>query len=97
MDAQMTQTIDLTPTWAGLLPALVALTVNSSTDEGRETAQRELQRMAQVADRANLWQPIVTLADALVTALSVQDHGTLTPDSMLALEALETALGEATQ
>jgi hypothetical protein len=42
-------TIDLTPTWAEILPALLLL-LSNGTLEGRETAERELERMAALAD-----------------------------------------------
>lgn len=90
----MTDTFDLTPTWADLMPALVAV-LQGGTTEGRDNAAKELARMAQVADQANLWAPVVSRANALVDQLQLQGVGTLTPDSMLALENLETALGEA--
>ena len=42
------KTIDLTPTWAEILPALLLL-LSNGTLEGRETAERELRRMAALA------------------------------------------------
>jgi hypothetical protein len=44
--------IDITPTWAGLVPAFVALN-ETGTDEGRATAITEIRRMAQAADAHN--------------------------------------------
>jgi hypothetical protein len=46
------ETIDLTPTWSGILPALL-LVLESGTAEGRKMARDELRRMAQAADQAN--------------------------------------------
>jgi hypothetical protein len=43
-------TIDLTPTWRGLLPALVELAVNGTTAEARKTAMGELYRLADAVD-----------------------------------------------
>jgi hypothetical protein len=43
------KTIDLTPTWEGILPALLAIIQNGKT-EGRAIALAELRRMAQLAD-----------------------------------------------
>lgn len=43
-------TIDLTPTWSGILPTLIALMVDGN-EKGRITALGELQKMAQLADR----------------------------------------------
>lgn len=49
-DAQKrARTIDVTPTWHGLLPLLLTIYVDG-TDEGRKEAFSELQRMAQAAD-----------------------------------------------
>jgi len=42
-----TKTIDLTPTWRGVLPALLALLENPAT---KRDALRELSRMAGAAD-----------------------------------------------
>lgn len=44
--------IDLTPTWAGLMPALIAL-IDNGTPEGRAVAVAELQRLAEGMDAAN--------------------------------------------
>lgn len=46
------RTIDITPTWRGLLPVFLAL-IESGTAEGRKTAREELQRMAEAADKFN--------------------------------------------
>lgn len=46
------ETLDLTPTWAGLLPALLAV-ITDGNNEGRKTAKQELTRMAQAADNFN--------------------------------------------
>lgn len=42
--------IDMTPTWLGILPLLLAALENG-TAEGRNAAMTELRRMAQLADR----------------------------------------------
>ena len=47
------QTIDLTPSWSALLPALLAV-VKDGTEEGRTAAAHELRRMAQAADQLNV-------------------------------------------
>lgn len=49
----MTQTIDITPTWSALLPALIAV-ARDGTEEGRRAALSELRRMAQAADQLNI-------------------------------------------
>jgi hypothetical protein len=45
------RTIDLTPTWSAILPALIA-TLRDGTPEGQDIARRELASMAQAADAA---------------------------------------------
>ena len=45
-----TKTIDLTPTWRGILPALLALLENPAT---QRDALDELSKMANLADRYN--------------------------------------------
>ena len=45
-------TIDITPTWAGILPLLLAVIVDG-TPEGKKHAIAELQRMADAADKFN--------------------------------------------
>lgn len=42
--------IDMTPTWSGILPALLA-SVEDGTPEGRKIAIDELERMARIADK----------------------------------------------
>lgn len=61
-------TIDLTPTWAGLLPALLAA-VSDGTAEGRQIAMEELKRMAGAADRwnENAGKMVAALNRAVVT------------------------------
>lgn len=44
--------IDLTPSWAEILPALLAV-IRDGTDKGQALAVAELQRMAQAADLYN--------------------------------------------
>ena len=44
------QTIDMTPSWEGLLPYLLTL-VQDGTIEARRIAMDELRRMAKLADR----------------------------------------------
>jgi hypothetical protein len=47
-------TIDLTPTWSGLLPALLALLSDATTPvETRRIIEAELARMARAADAWN--------------------------------------------
>lgn len=47
------KTIDLTPTWSGLLPALIAV-IQNGKPEGQRLAIEELRRMAQAADQLNV-------------------------------------------
>ena len=45
--------IDLTPTWRGLMPALVEVAVNGTTVEGRKLAMDQLYLLADTVDRMN--------------------------------------------
>jgi hypothetical protein len=45
------ETIDMTPTWAAILPMLLAA-YEDGTPKGRKIALEELQRMAAICDRA---------------------------------------------
>ena len=47
------RTIDLTPTWSGLLPALLAV-IQDGKPEGQRLALEELRRMAKAADQLNI-------------------------------------------
>ena len=44
-----TKTVDLTPTWQGILPALLNL-LQSDNPKSRQLAEGELRRMAGLAD-----------------------------------------------
>jgi hypothetical protein len=46
-----TQTIDVTPSWEGVLPYLITIIENGSF-EGHRLAREELHRMARLADLA---------------------------------------------
>mgnify|MGYP003640210285 CR=1 FL=1 len=46
-------TINLTPTWTGLLRPLVELAMNATTQEARDHAWEELYRLAAFADQHN--------------------------------------------
>jgi hypothetical protein len=46
----MKQAIDTTPTWSDILPALVAV-IEDSNAIGKTNAIKELERMAQIADK----------------------------------------------
>ncbi len=48
------KTIDLTPTWGALLPALVEVAANGETAEGKKVAMEELERMASISDAQKL-------------------------------------------
>jgi hypothetical protein len=50
MPRKKVTTIDLTPSWEQILPALLMLYVNSETTAGRTAAMEELRRMARLAD-----------------------------------------------
>jgi hypothetical protein len=49
--------INLTPTWAAVLPVLITA-IEIGTDEGRRLARQELARMAQAADQYNASIPV---------------------------------------
>jgi hypothetical protein len=44
-------TIDMTPTWEEILPALIRLYAEAETIEAQQTAYEELTRMARLADK----------------------------------------------
>ena len=44
--------IDMTPTWAGLMPAFFAVFENG-TEEGKKIAREELMRLARALDAVN--------------------------------------------
>jgi len=50
MDNTTTKTVDLTPTWSGILPALLSVIRNGETVEAQKIAEQELARMARLAD-----------------------------------------------
>jgi hypothetical protein len=47
------KTIDMTPTWTGLMPAFFAVFENG-TEEGKKIAREELMRLAAAVDGKNL-------------------------------------------
>jgi len=47
------KTIDVTPTWSGIMPILVELANNAETVESRRVAMDELRTMASLADKYN--------------------------------------------
>jgi hypothetical protein len=57
------RTIDITPTWSGVLPLLVELATNATTVEARKDAEAELRKMARAAD---LWNNRVAVAEKLL-------------------------------
>ena len=48
-----TKTINITPTWAALMPVLVEVAANGSTAAGRKEAMGELMRLAKIVDELN--------------------------------------------
>lgn len=48
-----TQTIDMTPTWAGIMPAII-MALQHGTAEGQAMARAELNRLAKEVDAINL-------------------------------------------
>lgn len=47
------KTINLTPTWRGLMPAMVQVAVNGSTADARKFAMDELLKLADAVDLMN--------------------------------------------
>jgi hypothetical protein len=47
------KSVDVTPTWLGLLPMLLELTRPSINQDARQMAFKELARMAEAADKWN--------------------------------------------
>jgi hypothetical protein len=47
----MTRTVDITPTWKGVLRLMVEVAGNGTSEKGRQSAWAELTRMADLADR----------------------------------------------
>lgn len=62
----LTETIDMTPTWAAILPALLAA-VTDGTAEGQRIARGELARMAEAADKWNANAPAMKERDSAFT------------------------------
>lgn len=60
------ETMDLTPTWAGLLPGLIAQ-LDNGTVKSRKTAEAELRKMAGLADRL-----VAAVKDGTLTASGVK-------------------------
>lgn len=56
MNTKQPEAIDMTPTWAAILPVLI-LGLTDGNAEGRAIAQKELVRMAQAADQWNATAP----------------------------------------
>lgn len=50
MTTETLKTIDITPTWRGLLPALVEVAANGASTDGRRNALTELGRVCDMAD-----------------------------------------------
>lgn len=47
------KTIDLTPSWQCILPSILMVLENATTEEAKENMRLELRRMAEAADRWN--------------------------------------------
>lgn len=47
------KTIDITPSWEGILPLLVHVAEHGTTAEGRNAAMDELMRLARTVDQMN--------------------------------------------
>jgi hypothetical protein len=49
------KTIDMTPTWEGLVPALIHILQHSKSDRSKHDIADELTKMARAADRWNAY------------------------------------------
>jgi hypothetical protein len=49
------QTIDMTPTWSGLLPVMVHILQHSESESSKRDIADELTKMARAADRWNAY------------------------------------------
>jgi hypothetical protein len=67
------ETIDLTPTWTGILPALLAVYANMRP-ESVSTARTELERMARLADAVPRLREALELAADHIEALTGSDE-----------------------
>lgn len=63
-----TVTINITPTWAGVLPTLLVVFTDSTSNEDKAFALDELRRMARLADLyvASQKDPLVVMLDSPV-------------------------------
>jgi hypothetical protein len=50
-----TKTIDMTPTWESLIPAILLIIRSSKQADAQNMIQQELVRMAQAADKWNTY------------------------------------------
>lgn len=86
-NADSFRVIDMTPTWAGILPALRAL-IENSNPEGRRTAWAELERMAAFADERNAMAGRIEAARQICRetrgGYGADSHGPAIMDSILA-------------
>lgn len=87
-DIKVVGTIDLTPTWAGILPLLLA-GVTDGTDTGRRIAKEELARMAALADERN------AMAPALLALATVANETAHCIPAGMAREEMESATAAA--
>lgn len=84
--------VDCTPTWRALLPTLLELAANATTQDARRTAREELERMASAADRWNAEMPGMLNAAKLVMERFQPGHIRQDFDKHVAKAALGTAI-----
>lgn len=90
--AETVRTIDMTPTWAGILPTL-RLLIENSNSEGRATAWAELERMAALADERNRLAERIEAAAEL--ARGTRGGFDPTGNGPAAIDAILSALADA--
>jgi hypothetical protein len=78
---RQTGTLDITPTWHGIMPLLTEVALNGTSPEGRDTARAELTRLAKIADAS---REVVDALSALVDQADVES-----PETARARAALE--------
>ena len=75
-------TIDLTPTWEGVLPALLAVVERSRTASAQREAYAELTRMAKLADGFKQLRADLEAANATADKLRFQlMHNQIVPNA----------------
>jgi hypothetical protein len=95
------KTIDLTPTWRGVIPILIAV-LESGTEAGQQSAREELHRMASILDGVVTDERVMKTIRALSSAVDDRAQGRLDLIQRLAAwdsekaDGLDSLIAEAT-